>query len=119
MASGQSKIAKRDKGGFNMADKVFKVNEVVTITGSVYTMGQRPAHFGEGEDVVDSITCNREHNAFNKGLQVPGASYTIVLTNGERRLVPFHAVADVGGKWIKTKGNSAAAEVAVPDLPEA
>ena len=101
-----------------MANKVFKITEIVLLNGGCFTIGVTPAHFQNGNDIVEKIMANRADNAFNKGLQVPGASYTVTLTGDERRIIPFHAVADVGGIWA-TSESPAKSKKTIPPLPEA
>lgn len=93
--------------------KKLKITELYLTNGNAYTIGGRPAHFAAGEAVVSAIQANRADNAYNKGLQVPGASYTVKLSDGELRIIPLHAAADVGAKWI----DEADLEPA-PELPE-
>ena len=96
--------------------KVFKLTELVLENGSVYTVGGIPAHFPNGETAVSEIAFNREDNAFNKGLQVAGASYTVAFDNSpERRIIPETTIVDFGGMWVE---NVAKVEK-VPDLPDA
>jgi len=99
--------------------KVFKITELVLTIGNVYTVGAPPAHFQNGNDIVEKIMFNRADNAFNKGLQVPGASYTVSLAGDERRLIPINNVFEVGGMWTTGVAKSPAEKKSIPELPDA
>jgi hypothetical protein len=98
--------------------KKFQITDIVLVNGNIYAASAAPAHFGENATPVKNITLNRPDNAYNKGFQVPGASYTVAFDPDEtgvemRRVIPFDKVADVGIAIIKED-----AKPGVPELPE-
>ena len=90
--------------------KIFKVIKVELKTGGVFNIVE-PI---EGVETVKEITFNRADKAYNGGLQMPGASYTIHLSNEERILVPFENVSFISGIWVATKNG----DNGLPELPE-
>lgn len=63
------------------------------VVGNSIMVGFKPI---EGAGVVEEITLNRTDNAYNKGFQVPGASYTVKLEGLPiRHLIPFNAVNEI------------------------
>lgn len=98
--------------------KRFQITDIVLSNGNIYAVNSPPAHFGENATPVKAITLNREENAYNKGFQVPGASYTVSFETDEtgvdiRRVVPFNKVTDVGIAILKED-----TKPGVPELPE-
>ena len=88
-----------------------KIHEIALLSGQVYTVGA--AAFEEGSP-VEKIVFNRPDACYNKGFQVTGASYLVTFEGSEiRRVVPFHAVADVG----ITRTQKPEPEDEIPDLP--
>ena len=88
-----------------------KIHEIAVLNGQVYTVGV--AAF-DGGSPVEKIIFNRPDACYNKGFQVTGATYLVTFEGSEiRRVIPFHAVADVG--ITLTKKEEPANEV--PDLP--
>jgi len=76
-----------------------KVASIITLANRQFVVGNpimvdfKPI---EGAGVVEEITLNRADNAYNKGFQVPGASYTVKLEGLPiRHLVPFNMVNEV------------------------
>lgn len=105
-----------------MAKKAAKkviITNIILSNGTSYTVNQVPAHFGEEGAVVVGIALNRAENSYNKGFQVPGASYTVSFESAENgdkivRVVPFSKVEDVGIAIVALEDDS----IPVPELPE-
>jgi len=97
--------------------KIFKITKVVLNNMSLFEVGQQLTVVGflAGGVNVTEITFNRADKAYNSGLQLPGASYTIQLADETRILIPLDSVNYIAGTWVEAKKNADN----IPELPEA
>lgn len=94
--------------------KIFKIVKLIMKNGLYFGVGET-LHLNPAGPTVEEITFNRADKAFNGGLQMPGASYTIHLSNETRTLVPFDSMDYIEGAWVPVKTTTED----LPELPEA